>query len=216
MSRPPSPRRGPGRPAKPIERGTLIAIARRWFARQGYAGTSLRALADEAGLTKASLFHHFASKEALYMEALTSIVGELQGLVDAARERTDAAFLERLDRLGTLAVRYLGTNPDAARLLTRELMGGGPFMDRGGERGVQAILRATAEFLGEGMREGDIPTQDAEQLALSIAGLHFYLFASPEISGRFLGRDVFDEEHVKARTAAVLEQVRRLCGAPSN
>ena len=202
-----------GSPAQPIGRDTLLDIARRSFARHGYAATSMRALAQEAGLTKASLFHHFPSKESLYMEALASILGELQRLVTAARS-SEGYFLERLDRLGAMAVRYVGTHRDAARLLTRELLGSGPFMDGGGVQVVQTILGVIASFLQSGMDEGVIPEQDPQHLALSIAGLHLYLFAAPEVSSRFLGVDVFTEEHVEARVGAVLRQIRLLCGAP--
>ncbi len=207
------PRRRPGRPAQPVARATLLEIARGSFARHGYAGTSMRALATEAGLTKASLFHHFPTKEALYLEALASILGELRGLVTAARS-AQGAFLDRLDELGTLAVQYVGTNPDAARLLTRELLGAGPFMERGGADVVQTILTVIEGFLRAGMADGTLPEQDPRQLALSIASLHLYPFAAPEVSSRFLEVDVFSEDHVAARTRAIIEQVRRLCGAP--
>lgn len=191
----------------------MIEIARRSFASHGYAGTSMQALATEAGLTKASLFHHFPNKEALYMEALASILGELRGLVTAARS-SDGPFLERLDALGALAVRYVGTHPEAARLLTRELLGSGPFMSRGGADVVHTILNVIEAFLRSGMEQGVISPQDPKQLALSIASLHLYPFAAPAASSRFLERDVFSGAHVEARTEAIIGQVRRLCGAP--
>jgi AcrR family transcriptional regulator len=39
------------------------------FAQHGFAQTSLKALADAAGLSKAGLLHHYPSKEALYNAA---------------------------------------------------------------------------------------------------------------------------------------------------
>lgn len=50
-------------------RSTLLAAALRLIRTQGYAGTSVDALCQAAGVTKGAFFHHFASKEALAVAA---------------------------------------------------------------------------------------------------------------------------------------------------
>jgi AcrR family transcriptional regulator len=47
-------------------RGQLIAVARRLFAERGYEDTSIEAVLREAAVSRGSLYHHFASKEALF------------------------------------------------------------------------------------------------------------------------------------------------------
>lgn len=198
-----------------MAREDLIGIARRAFAQHGYAGTSIRVVAEEAGLTKAALFHHFDNKEGMYLEAMRSVLDALGALVaEAARSDTGTAFLERLDQLGAMSVDYLSSNPEAARLLTREFMERGFFMQRGGDAMVDGILALIAAFLESAMREGTIPTQDPRQLALSITGLHIYLFVAPQASARFLGEDIFSDAHRRSRIQAIQQQIRRLCGAP--
>jgi AcrR family transcriptional regulator len=44
----------------------LIAAARKLFARHGYAGTSLAAVARECGVTKGAFYHHFDDKTQLF------------------------------------------------------------------------------------------------------------------------------------------------------
>jgi AcrR family transcriptional regulator len=51
-------------------RAQLLAAAREVFARQGFHGTSMDAVADEAGITKPVLYQHFASKRDLFLELL--------------------------------------------------------------------------------------------------------------------------------------------------
>src|ERR1700751_341548 len=59
------------RPNKNVARGEatrshLIAIATRMFAERGYEDTSIEAVLREAGVSRGSLYHHFASQEALF------------------------------------------------------------------------------------------------------------------------------------------------------
>ena len=53
---------------------SLLAIARRRFAAQRYAGTTLAEVAEDAGIRKASLYYHFTTKESLHKAVLDEIV----------------------------------------------------------------------------------------------------------------------------------------------
>jgi AcrR family transcriptional regulator len=54
----------------PARRERIVAAALEEFAAGGYAGTSMGAIAERAGITRAVLYDHFASKEALYLDLL--------------------------------------------------------------------------------------------------------------------------------------------------
>lgn len=49
----------------PVRREDIVDVAARLFSESGYEGTSVRTIASSVGLSVASLFHHFASKDAL-------------------------------------------------------------------------------------------------------------------------------------------------------
>jgi len=55
----------------------ILDAAEGLFARQGYRGTSLRALTTEAGVNLASVHYHFGGKEALLKEVLLRRLGPL-------------------------------------------------------------------------------------------------------------------------------------------
>jgi AcrR family transcriptional regulator len=90
------------RPNKNIARGEatraqLVAIATRLFADHGYEGTSIEAVLREAGVSRGSLYHHFAGKEALYEAVVEDVetkvgmqtlaaAGDAIGPVDALRK----------------------------------------------------------------------------------------------------------------------------------
>lgn len=51
----------------------IIEVALRLFVRDGYAGTGIRAIAAEVGISEATIYHHFRSKEDI-LQALIEIV----------------------------------------------------------------------------------------------------------------------------------------------
>jgi AcrR family transcriptional regulator len=61
----------------------LLAVARKTFAEQGFASTSLDALAAEAGLTRGALHHHFGNKTGLFEAVLRRIDAEIDSALDA-------------------------------------------------------------------------------------------------------------------------------------
>ncbi|MGS0562549.1 TetR/AcrR family transcriptional regulator [Microbacterium aurugineum] len=60
-------------------RDQIISIAARLIAKRGYSATTVRDIADEAGILSGSLYHHFSSKEAILQEILHSFMSGLLG-----------------------------------------------------------------------------------------------------------------------------------------
>jgi len=68
-------------------RAELLELAARMFAERGYGQTTVRDIADAAGILSGSLYHHFDSKESMVDEILRSFLDELftryQEIVDS-------------------------------------------------------------------------------------------------------------------------------------
>jgi AcrR family transcriptional regulator len=67
-----------GRANKNVERGRatrahLIEVATRLFAGHGYDGTSIEAVLADSGVSRGSLYHHFAGKEALFLAVMEEV-----------------------------------------------------------------------------------------------------------------------------------------------
>lgn len=58
-------------------RDEIIAVARDLMRDKGYAGTSMKEVAERVGLLKGSLYSHFPGKEALVPEVLTLTLGQI-------------------------------------------------------------------------------------------------------------------------------------------
>ncbi len=96
-------------------RAQLIAIATRMFADRGYEESSIEAVLREAGVSRGSLYHHFASKEALFeavAEEVETSVGE-QTMAAAYGITEPVAAL----RAGFLAWIRLAGDPVVRRIL---------------------------------------------------------------------------------------------------
>ncbi|WP_414167264.1 TetR/AcrR family transcriptional regulator [Streptoverticillium reticulum] len=88
--------------SKPTSKKTeLLATAARVFAEHGYRATTVRRIADEAGMLAGSLYYHFDSKESMLDEILSAFLDELWTGYDAvlaaglgSRETVEALVAE--------------------------------------------------------------------------------------------------------------------------
>ena len=116
-------------------RERILDVAERLFAERGLAGTAVRDIAREAGLTAPSLYNHFDGKQALYeavlargVEPLYAIMSRDPREVPSTREgdRQDLRAGQTLDAI----VDHLASHPNLARLIQYESLAGGDNLAR--------------------------------------------------------------------------------------
>lgn len=72
-----------------LTRQRIVETAQRLFAERGYADTTTGLIARTAIVTDGALFHHFASKKALFREVVVKLQTEVhQSIYDAAAKAT--------------------------------------------------------------------------------------------------------------------------------
>ncbi|GGP11323.1 TetR/AcrR family transcriptional regulator [Nonomuraea glycinis] len=67
-------------------RDHLVKLAAELFARKGFQATTVREIAEEAGILSGSLYHHFDSKETIVDEVLSTFLDDLIARYRAALE----------------------------------------------------------------------------------------------------------------------------------
>ena len=72
-------------------REEILAIAAELFASKGFKNTTVRDIADAAGILSGSLYHHFDSKEAIVDEILSTFQEELFGRYEQILASSDDA-----------------------------------------------------------------------------------------------------------------------------
>jgi AcrR family transcriptional regulator len=95
-------------------RQRILDIAVDLFIEQGYAGTSVRDISERLGMTKGSLYYHFASKEDVLTALVTPLAEDLDGFLAEATARPQAIrglvenLVDLLDQHGVLLRSLMG------------------------------------------------------------------------------------------------------------
>jgi TetR/AcrR family transcriptional regulator, cholesterol catabolism regulator len=79
------------RQANSERRSDVIAIAAELFAQKGFRATTVREIADAAGILSGSLYHHFDSKESIGDEILSSFINDVLADYRSAVSSADSA-----------------------------------------------------------------------------------------------------------------------------
>jgi AcrR family transcriptional regulator len=108
-----------GRPVK-IVRDEVVKVAWHLFEQQGFQATSMTQIAQQAGLSRRSLFNHFASKEALLYPAVDDFMDDFASLLSAQPKNSGlfdamtACVFQLRDRMDELQ-HHLNPGPEVLR-----------------------------------------------------------------------------------------------------
>lgn len=111
-------KRGPGRPADSNSadtKATILDAALHEFAEHGYSGASTRTIAGRAGVTIATVYHHFESKQMLYSAAYAYGIDRAWIAYGRAVEGK-ASLLDELEAMFETSLTIMKREPEISRL----------------------------------------------------------------------------------------------------
>ena len=106
-------------------RDAIRAAAARCFAERGYHRTRLHEVAEEVGIQKASIFHHFASKAALYRAVVEDGHGRAEAIIRRALD-AEGGWQARVRRLVEDYIDLVAAHPEQTKILLRQSLGDAP------------------------------------------------------------------------------------------
>ena len=149
----------------------IIAVSRSLFVSRNYADVTIDMIAQAAEVTKGGLYHHFASKEQLY-------IGMMVGDLDRKRqlfEQSVASPGSCRERLAKLTLDFLelpSEDRELTRLVRRDI---NTFTGAERDLLVRAYQRALPELIeaiiSDGIRDGELKAADARILSWSFVAL---------------------------------------------
>ncbi len=205
------------RPSSQRKHAAMLAAAEVVFLRDGYLAANMDELATVSGVSKQTVYKHFGSKEALFVElvsSMTSIAGDglhrddvpdlpdsatLPSILQSFAEQQLAIVLTpRLLRLRRLVIGEVGRFPDLARVL----------WERGPDRAISSLTQRFARLSRAGLLRLDDPRMAAEHF-------NWLAMSGPLNAAMLLGDDaVPDPAALRRHSAEAVRIFLAAYGAP--
>jgi AcrR family transcriptional regulator len=185
----------------------ILEVAARRFAEHGYAGTSLNEIADEVGIRRPSLLHHFSSKEVLYRAVLLESFVGWNALVDQAIEEPRQGW-PQVERMLRAAFTFFEERPDFVRLVRWAALEGGPILTEELSVMLKPLFERGAAFLEREMDAGRLRRYDARQLLLTGYGAVLSYLSDGHLMSGLLDTDPMSPDALAVRREHVLNVLR--------
>jgi TetR/AcrR family transcriptional regulator len=194
-------------PPAPTTRELILSVATRRFADQGYAETSLNDIADEVGIRRPSLLHHFPSKDILYraviMHAFTDFFSLGEEAVLGPREGWP-----QVERVFLAGFRFFEDHPEFVRLVRREAIEGGPMLGQELASSLRPLFERAVGFFEREMEAGRLRRYDVRQLLLSAYGAMLSYFSDAALIAALVDGDPLSTSALATRQRHVIDLFR--------
>jgi len=162
---------------------SILEVAERLFADKGFDAVSIKEIAQQAGTSKANVFHHFKSKEGLYLAVLKMACSRSAEALHAAKRRTPDNAVDQMSNFFTCHLKSLLEQPRSARLIQRELMENG---EKRGKRVAREVFAETfsklVNLVREAQAQGMVRSEiDASLLAFLLVGANVVFFETRSV-----------------------------------
>jgi len=174
------------KPGQSPGEAAILAAGVRLFAEKGFDGVSMRGVAQAAGVSKANIYHHFSSKEALYLAILQSSAAETAELVENLADGR-GCFDERLKEFSKAYQRHLFDRRLSSRLLLREALSGDEQKNKKiADQVVGNVFRRMISILHAGQESGVLREDlDPTLCAFLLFGGNVFFFQAQNILKHF-------------------------------
>ena len=164
--------------------------AQKLFAERGFAATSTRAIAAEAGVSHALLRHHFGSKRGLERAVDEHVLDQLGTHLD-----DEAPAGDLLASMGDVTARVFGSDTQTRAYLRRRLLDGGDA----GSAVFERLLAGTRAYLD---RLGHRPADGRDWAPYQVMFLVLGPMLLEDVMRDSLGADPFGDDLLAARSRA--------------
>ncbi len=173
-------------------RDALLCVAKKLFARNGFAGTSIKALTDLAKVNASLVSYHFGGKRGLYRACVANLFSP-QASTPARILSPPSSVVEFRLRFTLFLEEMLeiyATDPDALKIVYQDLENEDE-MDQSITESVIKLYTAHVEFMKSAEREGLLlEGVDPEAGSSILFSITHQLIRSDHISSKYFGRSI--------------------------
>jgi AcrR family transcriptional regulator len=192
----------------PHTRQQILDASLRLFSERGFARTTVRDIARQAGITDAAIYYHFESKREL-LEALVEERGFINRLQNLQRHEPEGPLEDAILRMARGAIAIMDENRDFLRLIFMEGLGGDEAALEQYRRLIDMWEKALTAVLTRYAARGDLPPEDAPLLARQV--IYTILMSFEEsLLGRHLPPRASAQQRREAQEAFVYPALSRI------
>lgn len=171
-------------------RADILHAARGVFARNGFNGTSIREVAEEAQVNKAMIYYHFSDKLELYRAVLKESFTEFDRIWEDTVFRSSTSVRERLAKYIEELVRFQQKNDEIRRIMSMEFASSGSNYEWMAKNIMQYSYRQLHGLMTEGMRSGELKKMDPVLAISSLFGMVIHAFFVHPIAVHVTGKSL--------------------------
>lgn len=149
------------------KRELILEAALKQFAEVGYDKATMQSIAKRAGVGKGTTYEYFPSKEALFMEVISSRLNEILNMFKA-QIQSPGPVREKIERLYAKYAELYDTETDLKKILSNDL-GHIPkqYHDYFKKKHIE-LIEAIATVIHKGIEDGEIGRVDSNLAATVI------------------------------------------------
>ncbi len=164
----------------------ILVAAEELFAEHGFDAVSINAIAAHAGVSKANVFHHFSSKEALYIAVLREACRDSAENLDHL-QHDHRPFPERLADFAREHLNHILERHKVTRLIQREMLYNHPGRAQDmAEKVFGDKFQRLVQILRDGQARGELRTDvDPAMVATLLIGANVFFFQARALLQHF-------------------------------
>lgn len=195
----------------------ILSAAAKLFDTQGYNGTSVRQIAEEAQVNLALISYHFRGKQGV-LEVLISTYFEtlFRKLEELEREMEGMSPFERLTRILHLYVYFQRDHAPITRLIQRELSVESMLAREVMTVYIHRWKHGIAKVIEEGIAIGEFAAVPIEHLLLMTSSQLIYPFLNPQAVREVYFLEPGSDEFCEWLLASVTRFLRTQLAPPNN
>ena len=188
----------------------ILSAAERVFARAGFGGATMAAIATESGLPKANLHYYFGSKDVLYRAVLARILNDW--LVPTHGIRAEADPRTALEQYIRAKMALSAQRPDGSKVFANEMLHGAPIVKTILSSELRPMVQEKAAVVQGWVDAGRMAPVDAVHLFFTIwAATQTYADFDVQVCAVLGCKRLSTRDHARA-TEHVVSLLLRGCG----
>ena len=189
------------------KREDILLVAEKVFAERGFKGTTVREVAQKAGIANSLIFYYFKNKTVLYEAVFQNFLKQAEDLI----QRNLNLDLDRLSILKKLLFEFIDfavTYRNSVIILTREIIDKGIHVEKINQNYIKPLYGMVSEFLAEGAREAHFREVDPLHFLQSLLGMLIFYFLSDPLVQAIGVKEPYGSEEIEKHKIEVWNMVR--------